>query len=92
MKPFSNELKAFSREAVLWGQLSHSNLLPFYGIYRLEDTHRRICLVSPWMENGNVNDFLEKEPDFPRISLVRPKVQLLSISKTVSRFRISLLG
>lgn len=63
-------LKAFSREAVLWGQLSHSNLLPFYGIYRLEDTHRRICLVSPWMEHGNVNDFLEKEPDFPRIYLI----------------------
>ncbi|RDB27522.1 Serine/threonine-protein kinase STY8 [Hypsizygus marmoreus] len=62
--------RAFSREGVLWGQLSHINVLPFYGIYRLGDSRNRIGLVSPWMENGNVNEFLRKNPDADRRLLV----------------------
>ncbi|KAG6873348.1 hypothetical protein C0995_000208 [Termitomyces sp. Mi166 len=47
--------QAYSREAVVWGQLLHPNILPFYGIYRLDD-HNKLCLVSPWMYNGNIFD------------------------------------
>ncbi|KXN82740.1 Ephrin type-A receptor 2 [Leucoagaricus sp. SymC.cos] len=62
----------FSCEAVLWGQLQHGNVLPFYGVYRLEHpTHSRICLVSPWMQNGNVDEYLVKEPNADRIVLIR---------------------
>ncbi|KNZ73290.1 Serine/threonine-protein kinase HT1 [Termitomyces sp. J132] len=50
--------KAYSREAVVWGQLSHPNILPFYGIYRLDDHNQTLCLVSPWMHNGNIREFL----------------------------------
>ena len=46
--------QAFFKEALLWGHLLHPNILPFYGIYHLEDTHGRISSISPWMENGNV--------------------------------------
>ncbi|KAJ7738433.1 hypothetical protein B0H14DRAFT_2407896, partial [Mycena olivaceomarginata] len=42
-------LKKFGREALIWRQLSHPNLLPFFGVYTLES---RLCLVSPWMDNG----------------------------------------
>jgi len=62
--------QAFSREAILWGHISHPNLLPFYGIYHLDDDHGRICLVSPWMEHGNVHEYLEKHPDASRHLLV----------------------
>ncbi|KAH6908848.1 TKL/TKL-ccin protein kinase [Coprinopsis sp. MPI-PUGE-AT-0042] len=51
-------LKVFCREAALWSQLKHMNVLPFYGIYKLQDTHERICLVSPWMENGTLREYL----------------------------------
>ncbi|KAJ7113503.1 kinase-like domain-containing protein, partial [Mycena epipterygia] len=51
-------LKEFGREAVIWRQLCHPNLLPFFGLYYLD---RRLCLVSPWMENGNIMKFLSKE-------------------------------
>ncbi|KAJ7651271.1 kinase-like domain-containing protein [Roridomyces roridus] len=51
-------LKGFSREAVIWRQLSHPNLLPFYGLYKFR---QRLCLVSPWMENGHVRAFLKKQ-------------------------------
>ncbi|KNZ73287.1 Serine/threonine-protein kinase HT1 [Termitomyces sp. J132] len=50
--------KAYSREAVVWGQLSHPNILPFSGIYRLDDHNQTLCLVSPWMHNGNIREFL----------------------------------
>ncbi|KAJ7076301.1 kinase-like domain-containing protein [Mycena epipterygia] len=51
-------LKEFGREAVIWRQLCHPNLLPFFGVYYLDT---RLCLVSLWMENGNILKFLSKE-------------------------------
>ncbi|KAF8071435.1 kinase-like domain-containing protein [Lyophyllum atratum] len=57
-------LKGFSKEAILWGQLSHPNVLPIYGLYRFR---RRFCLVSPWMEAGDIDQYLKSQPDGPRI-------------------------
>ncbi|KAG5637004.1 hypothetical protein H0H81_006148 [Sphagnurus paluster] len=62
--------KAFAREAVVWSQLSHLNVLPFYGIYRLGDARNRIGLVSPWMENKNIREFLHKNPEADRLLLI----------------------
>lgn len=46
-------------EVLLWRQLSHPNILPFYGVHFLDTIlETRICLVCPWMENGNVVEFL----------------------------------
>ena len=48
------------REFMTWRQLSHPNILPFYGIYFLEEIlETRFCFVSPWMENGNMVEFLD---------------------------------
>ncbi|TFK35923.1 kinase-like domain-containing protein [Crucibulum laeve] len=63
-------LRAFSREAVLWGQLSHENVLPFYGVFALGSAHKRICLVSPWMDNGDINNFLTENPSANRTLLI----------------------
>ncbi|KAJ7768220.1 kinase-like domain-containing protein [Mycena metata] len=52
-------LKDFTREAFVWRQLCHPNLLPFFGLYYFDT---RLCLVSPWMENGNIMQFLKREP------------------------------
>ncbi|KAG6917745.1 hypothetical protein DXG01_001283 [Tephrocybe rancida] len=60
-------LKQFSAEAILWGQLSHLNLLPVYGLYRFSG---RLCLVSPWMENGDISRFLTEHPNVTRPLLV----------------------
>ncbi|KAJ7865759.1 kinase-like domain-containing protein [Mycena olivaceomarginata] len=35
---------------------------PLFGVYYLEGPIRRLCLVSPWMENGNISDYLERNP------------------------------
>ncbi|KAJ6602966.1 kinase-like domain-containing protein, partial [Mycena sp. CBHHK59/15] len=61
-------LKGFGREAVIWCQLSHPNLVPFFGLYYLDT---RLCLVSPWMENGHLLDFLRKAPsDINYVSII----------------------
>ncbi|KAJ6456478.1 kinase-like domain-containing protein [Mycena sanguinolenta] len=62
----------FSREALIWRQLSHPNLLPFFGAYYLEfGTKCQLCLVSPWMENGNISRYLKGNPkEVNRLSLV----------------------
>ncbi|KAJ7130868.1 kinase-like domain-containing protein [Mycena filopes] len=51
-------LKEFGREALVWRQLCHPNVLPFFGLYYLDS---RLCLVSPWMERGNIMQYLKKE-------------------------------
>ncbi|KAJ7824952.1 kinase-like domain-containing protein [Mycena olivaceomarginata] len=53
---------AFRKEAIIWRQLAHPNLLPFFGIFYLEINARRLCLVSPWMENGNIYKYLGSNP------------------------------
>ncbi|KAL0061688.1 hypothetical protein AAF712_011496 [Marasmius tenuissimus] len=50
--------KEYLREALVWRQLSHQNVLPFLGIFYLKDD-RQFCLISPWMENGNLLQYLK---------------------------------
>jgi len=61
-------LKEFSSEAVIWRQLNHRNVLPFCGVFHLED--HRLCITSPWMKNGNVVRFLEAAPETKCIPLI----------------------
>ncbi|KAJ7176780.1 kinase-like domain-containing protein [Mycena filopes] len=60
-------LKEFSREAIIWRQLCHPNLLPFFGLFYRE---KRLCLASPWMENGNIMQYLIKHPGVARLPLI----------------------
>ncbi|KAG5351163.1 hypothetical protein C0989_007708 [Termitomyces sp. Mn162] len=50
--------------------MSHPNVLPLYGIYKLGDTRNRIALIFPWIPNGTVNEFLRTKPDADRGVLV----------------------
>ncbi|KIM91561.1 hypothetical protein PILCRDRAFT_58112, partial [Piloderma croceum F 1598] len=61
-------LKVFSSEAMTWQQLKHQNVLPFYGVFHLEND--RLCLASLWMCNGNIIHFLESVPDTKCVPLV----------------------
>ncbi|KAJ6504920.1 kinase-like domain-containing protein, partial [Mycena vulgaris] len=48
--------------AGIWRQHAHPNLLPFFGIYSLADPRPRLCLVSPWMEFGDISNYLQGNP------------------------------
>ncbi|KAH7925359.1 kinase-like protein [Leucogyrophana mollusca] len=64
------DLKAFCKEAVLWRQLSSRHVLPLYGVYHLPERPLQVCLVSPWMANGNIVQYLKDTPQANRHSLV----------------------
>ncbi|KAG6915264.1 hypothetical protein DXG01_012425 [Tephrocybe rancida] len=53
--------KTFAKEYILWSQFSHPNLLPFYGLHELH--LGQVSLISPWAENGTLQDFLSCEMD-----------------------------
>ncbi|KAG6831470.1 hypothetical protein H0H92_010379 [Tricholoma furcatifolium] len=53
-----------SREAILWGQLRHPNVLPFYGVYRYRSM---VSFVAPWMVNGDIQSFLKRHQDSDRV-------------------------
>ena len=64
-------MQEFSHEIAVWRQLLHPNILPLYGVYHLGGNKSRVCLVSPWMENGNIVQYLKQAPDTYRYPLVR---------------------
>ncbi|KAJ7767392.1 kinase-like domain-containing protein, partial [Mycena maculata] len=49
----------FCREALVWRDLQHPNILPFIGIDR-QSFPSSLCMVSPWMDHGTVLDYLKK--------------------------------
>jgi hypothetical protein len=62
-------IQEFGREALICRQLCHPNVLPFFGVYYFDN---RLCLVSPWMEDGHIMKFLaaKKPTTTKRLSLV----------------------
>ena len=50
-----------------WKTLRHPNVLPLIGV-TMSETH--FAMVSDWMVNGNINDFVKARPDANRLELV----------------------
>ncbi|KAF9070167.1 kinase-like domain-containing protein, partial [Rhodocollybia butyracea] len=53
--------KKFCQEALIWQRLSYKFILPFLGI-DAENFPRQPCMVSPWMVNGTIIQFLKRNP------------------------------
>jgi len=63
-------VQQLANEAVIWMHLKHRNLLPLYGVSTsIGIAHGQPCLVSPWMENGEICVFAGNNPTFNRFSL-----------------------
>ncbi|KAG7440171.1 kinase-like protein, partial [Guyanagaster necrorhizus] len=63
-------LRRIRREAIIWGQCDHPNVLPFYGIYR-DSAPSTYCLVSPFIVNGPLRQYLRNtdNPNRHRLAL-----------------------
>ncbi|KAJ3552254.1 hypothetical protein NP233_g12923 [Leucocoprinus birnbaumii] len=66
----SLRLRAYAGEFALWSHLSHPNVLPFYGVHVIEQESQTIGIVSPWMEAGNLSEYLKTNPSSPRVPLL----------------------
>ena len=62
------QLQSLAKELYIWSKLNHPNILGLEGFY-VEDG-RHPALVSKWIENGSVIDYLKKHPDIPCLSIV----------------------
>ncbi|KAF9651621.1 kinase-like protein, partial [Thelephora ganbajun] len=60
--------KAWCKEIVVCQNLSHPNILPFLGVIST-DSHP-LSIVSKWMSNGNISEFLKHDVQFNRRPLL----------------------
>jgi len=49
--------KSFYRESILWRNLHHRHVLPFFGITGDVFPHT-LCMVLPWMEKGSIRHYM----------------------------------
>ena len=61
-------VQRFCREGIAWKHLLHPNILPLLGV---TISGHCFALVSEWMENGNINEFIERDQHVNRVELVR---------------------
>ena len=52
---------------VIWKRISHPNVVPFLGV---SEVPTPLCMVSEWMPNGNVRDYVRINPEASRLQLV----------------------
>ena len=69
----TSKFQRFCREAVAWKHLQHPNILPLLGVTQAE---RQFAMVSEWMENGQISDFIQENSDANRTELVRALLYL----------------
>ena len=57
----------FYREVLTWKALRHENVLPLSGVTM---SNNQLAMVSEWMVNGNINEFVKARRDANRFELV----------------------
>ncbi|KAG9090949.1 hypothetical protein FS749_000167 [Ceratobasidium sp. UAMH 11750] len=59
-------LETVVRELYIWLQLDHANIVNLHGLARFQGC---VAMVSPWMNNGNVREFIRERPSTNRYLL-----------------------
>ena len=57
------------REIIGWKHMSHPNILPLLGVSVSTDS-RRFWIITEWMPNGNVMQYVRSNPEANRLRLV----------------------
>ena len=70
-------VQVFCKEFVTWKALNHPNVLPLLGVMM---TGGRFAMVSEWMANGNINEFVAEHWNANRFELVSSPSKLLRSS------------
>ena len=74
----------------MWRALRHPNVLPLIGVTM---TDVQFAMVTEWMVNGNVSEFVKANRDVDRLGLVRypsevaPFHFLLTTARTLTAWR-----
>ncbi|KAF9784386.1 kinase-like domain-containing protein [Thelephora terrestris] len=65
---FEKITRRFCKEAVAWKSLRHPNVLPLLGVMMRD---RCFVMVSEWMNNGNIKEFIRDNRDVNRFELLK---------------------
>ncbi|CAE6475914.1 unnamed protein product, partial [Rhizoctonia solani] len=60
-------IKRAARELFCWSRMEHPNIHQLMGVIVFKDQY--LGMVSEWMENGNLHEYLRKHPDADRYQL-----------------------
>ena len=71
-------MQRFCEGVVAWKALRHPNVLPLLGVTITED---RFAMVSDWMVNGNIKEFVKSNVDADRLKLVRFLSRVLTLTR-----------
>ena len=60
---------------MIWKRLKHPNIVPLLGVTLLEaddegDIITPLQLISDWMPDGNLQNYIKKNPDMDRVGVV----------------------
>ncbi|KXN89023.1 hypothetical protein AN958_06374 [Leucoagaricus sp. SymC.cos] len=69
-KDNSRIIKYLIREAAVWRQLDHGNILPFLGLVSDIGKRGAPALISPWCRSGTIMDYLHNQSQSPRLPLI----------------------
>ena len=65
----------------MWSAFRHPNVLPLLGVTM---TGPRFAMVSQWMANGNINEFVKVHPEADRLELVGFRFKALLMTDSLS--------
>ncbi|CAE6399575.1 unnamed protein product [Rhizoctonia solani] len=65
--PHDKLLKHSTREIELWSRMKHENIHKLLGIIMLES--HSVGMVSEWMDNGSLNIYMLKHPEFDQYKM-----------------------
>jgi serine/threonine protein kinase len=80
--PDVETLQAHAKEAIILAHACNLNVLPFYGLYVEK---KKLCIVTPWIENGDVMSYLRH---ISRLNRREDKPLLVCLLPRVSPFQI----
>ena len=61
-------MQRFCKEVIRWKALNHPNVLPLLGVTMDKD---QFVMMSEWMVNGNINEYIKTHKGVDRFELVR---------------------
>ena len=71
---YSSSCQTYRRETNGRKPISHPNILP---IIKVSDTPFPLCIMSPWMPDGNIIQYTQRNPDANRLALVHtPQLEI----------------
>ncbi|KAF8738050.1 Protein tyrosine kinase, partial [Rhizoctonia solani] len=72
-------LKRATREVYHWSRMKHQHVHQLLGVIIFRDRH--LGMVSEWMENGNLHEYMRKEPALDRYEMLNVLISSDGLAK-----------